>query len=152
MFRLNEPSSGITLTKLNNISTNAVCIIGYWILTSLQILIGITSSHSAVHAGNFEEVQFQFEVQNVELFNGQFGRGDRLVVSWRRAPDTQRHDAAPSSEERGPQPTIAPLYLSVALLYPHSLNLLIQWRYSPTGLWPTERPPPVSEASANFCG
>ena len=26
----------------------------------------------------------------------------------------------------------------------------IQWRYSPTGLWPTERPPPVSEASANF--
>ena len=25
-----------------------------------------------------------------------------------------------------------------------------QWRYSPTGLWPTERPPPVSEASANF--
>jgi len=21
-----------------------------------------------------------------------------------------------------------------------------------TGLWPTERPPPVSEASANFCG
>ena len=29
---------------------------------------------------------------------------------------------------------------------------LIQWRYSPTGLWPTERPPPVSEASANFCG
>ena len=29
---------------------------------------------------------------------------------------------------------------------------IIQWRYSPTGLWPTERPPPVSEASANFCG
>ena len=29
---------------------------------------------------------------------------------------------------------------------------LIQWRYSPTGPWPTERPPPVSEASANFCG
>jgi hypothetical protein len=28
---------------------------------------------------------------------------------------------------------------------------VIQWRYSPTGLWPTERPPPVSEASANFC-
>ena len=28
----------------------------------------------------------------------------------------------------------------------------IQWRYSPVGLWPTERPPPVSEASANFCG
>ena len=28
----------------------------------------------------------------------------------------------------------------------------IQWRYSPTGLWPTERPPSVSEASANFCG
>ena len=28
----------------------------------------------------------------------------------------------------------------------------IQWRYSPTGLWPTEQPPPVSEASANFCG
>jgi len=28
----------------------------------------------------------------------------------------------------------------------------IQWRYSPTGPWPTERPPPVSEASANFCG
>ena len=28
----------------------------------------------------------------------------------------------------------------------------IQWRYSPTGSWPTERPPPVSEASANFCG
>jgi hypothetical protein len=28
----------------------------------------------------------------------------------------------------------------------------IQWHYSPTGLWPTERPPPVSEASANFCG
>jgi hypothetical protein len=31
-------------------------------------------------------------------------------------------------------------------------HILIQWRYSPTGLWPTERPPPVSEASANFCG
>jgi len=30
--------------------------------------------------------------------------------------------------------------------------IIIQWRYSPTGLWPTERPPPVSEASANFCG
>ena len=30
--------------------------------------------------------------------------------------------------------------------------IFIQWRYSPTGLWPTERPPPVSEASANFCG
>ena len=29
-------------------------------------------------------------------------------------------------------------------------NNLIQWCYSPTGLWPTERPPPVSEASANF--
>ena len=29
---------------------------------------------------------------------------------------------------------------------------VIQWRYSPTGPWPTERPPPVSEASANFCG
>jgi hypothetical protein len=28
----------------------------------------------------------------------------------------------------------------------------IQWRYSPTGPWPTERPPPVSKASANFCG
>ena len=28
----------------------------------------------------------------------------------------------------------------------------LQWRYSPTGLWPPERPPPVSEASANFCG
>jgi len=22
---------------------------------------------------------------------------------------------------------------------------VIQWRYSPTGLWPTERPPPVSD-------
>jgi len=32
------------------------------------------------------------------------------------------------------------------------LIIIIQWRYSPTGLWPTERPPPVSEASANFCG
>jgi hypothetical protein len=30
--------------------------------------------------------------------------------------------------------------------------IIIQWRYSPTGPWPTERPPPVSEASANFCG
>jgi len=29
---------------------------------------------------------------------------------------------------------------------------LIQWRYSPRGPWPTERPPLVSEASANFCG
>ena len=29
--------------------------------------------------------------------------------------------------------------------------LRIQWRYSPIGLWPTERPPPVREASANFC-
>jgi hypothetical protein len=28
----------------------------------------------------------------------------------------------------------------------------IQWRYSPTGPWPTEWPPPVNEASANFCG
>ena len=28
----------------------------------------------------------------------------------------------------------------------------IQWRYIPTGLWPTERPPPVSETNANFCG
>ena len=28
----------------------------------------------------------------------------------------------------------------------------IQWRYSPTGPWPTERPASVSEASANFCG
>ena len=26
------------------------------------------------------------------------------------------------------------------------------WRYSPTDSWPTERPPPVSEAIANFCG
>ena len=33
-----------------------------------------------------------------------------------------------------------------------ALIRLIQWRYSPTGPWPTERPPPVSEASANFCG
>jgi len=32
------------------------------------------------------------------------------------------------------------------------LRYVIQWRYSPTGLWPTERPPPVSEASANFYG
>ena len=32
------------------------------------------------------------------------------------------------------------------------MNTVIQWCYSPTGLWPTERPPPVSEASANFCG
>ena len=30
--------------------------------------------------------------------------------------------------------------------------IIIQWRYSPRGPWPTERPPPVSEASANFCG
>ena len=30
--------------------------------------------------------------------------------------------------------------------------IIIQWCYSPTGPWPTERPPPVSEASANFCG
>ena len=29
-------------------------------------------------------------------------------------------------------------------------TLIIQWRYSPTGLWPTERPPPVGEASADF--
>jgi len=28
----------------------------------------------------------------------------------------------------------------------------IQWHYSPTGPWPTEQLPPVSEASANFCG
>jgi len=28
----------------------------------------------------------------------------------------------------------------------------VQWCYSPTGSWPKERPPPVSEASANFCG
>jgi len=32
-----------------------------------------------------------------------------------------------------------------------SIHPSIQWRYSPTGPWPTERPPPVSEASANFC-
>ena len=32
------------------------------------------------------------------------------------------------------------------------LYIYIQWRYSPRGPWPTERPPPVSEASANFCG
>ena len=31
-------------------------------------------------------------------------------------------------------------------------TIYIQWRYSPTGPWPTERPPQVSEASANFCG
>ena len=32
------------------------------------------------------------------------------------------------------------------------ISHFFQWRYSPTGLWPTERPPPVNEASANFCG
>ena len=31
------------------------------------------------------------------------------------------------------------------------VSLMFQWRYSPTGPWPTERPPPVSEASANIC-
>ena len=32
------------------------------------------------------------------------------------------------------------------------ISMKIQWRYSPTGPWPTERPPQVSEASANFYG
>jgi hypothetical protein len=36
--------------------------------------------------------------------------------------------------------------------FKQNIKIQIQWRYSPTGLWPTERPPPVSEASANFCG
>ena len=44
----------------------------------------------------------------------------------------------------------APLTSKRCILYIYSTN--IQWRYSPTGSWPTERPPPVSEASANFCG
>jgi hypothetical protein len=39
-----------------------------------------------------------------------------------------------------------------ASVYAYRYNNMIQWRYSPTGPWPTERPPPVSEASANFCG
>ena len=40
----------------------------------------------------------------------------------------------------------AVFFLNISCL----LDYGVQWRYSPTGSWPTERPPPVSEVVPTF--